>query len=183
MTSWTVLLVVLCSSLTPVLGCDWLRHYGHLSNMSLHLLHQMGGQLTEQDCPVPFPSKFYDRIRNATVMSQLVFIRDSLELIAGLYLHDNRSSVGWDTDKTERFLMTIHRQADGLNSCVLTNRRADSRLRKYYRRLETRTLYNTGGSAVSWELIRKESRRHLHQLDVLVACIRAAVASGRRCTT
>ncbi|XP_042372703.1 interferon a3-like, partial [Plectropomus leopardus] len=146
MLSWAALLLVLCSSLSSVLCCDWLSHYGHLSNTSLILLRHMGGELTRQECPVPFPYRLYERIRNSSVESQLVFIKDSLELIAGLYHHDNRSSVAWDTDKTEHFLMTIHRQMDGLSSCVSTSRLADSKLRKYYRRLETSTLYRTGGS-------------------------------------
>ncbi|XP_074513247.1 interferon a3-like isoform X1 [Sebastes fasciatus] len=181
MINWTGLLLVLCSSLTPVLCCDWLRHYGHLSNTSLTLVQRMGGQLTEEMSPVYFPSKLYKRIKNDTVESQLVFIRTSLELIAGLYNHDNRSSVAWDTDTTERFLMTIDSQTDGLNSCVPTNRR-NIKLKKYFRRLETSTLYRTGGSAASWELIRKESKRHLEMLDVLVGFINesSAAAAGRR---
>lgn len=116
-----------------------------------------GGQLTEQESPVSFPYKLYSSIRKAEVInqsvnqssalsatqkagfltwlslslqveSQLVFIRDSLELISDLYLHNNRSSVTWDTDKTEHFLMSIHRQTDGLKGCVSrqTDRQTDT---------------------------------------------------------
>lgn len=52
------------------------------------------------------------------VKSQLVFIRDSLELISDLYLQNNFSSVPWDTVKTEHFLMGIHRQIEELSTCV-----------------------------------------------------------------
>ncbi|XP_071398881.1 interferon a3-like [Centroberyx affinis] len=168
-----------CSAATPALGCDWLRHYGHLSNDSLVLVEQMGGQLTKQECPVSFPNNMYQRIKKAEVESRLVFIRDSLELIAGLYRHGNLSSVTWDTGKTEHFLISIHRQIDGLNSCVPTNRKPDSRLRRYYRKLARNTLSEMGGSAASWELIRKETRMHLLRLDLLVASIRGPAAASR----
>ncbi|GLD57859.1 interferon a3-like isoform X2, partial [Lates japonicus] len=117
------------------------------------------------------------------VESRLVFIRDSLELILNLYHHDNRSSVAWDTDKMDRFLMSVDRQIDGLNTCVSTNKRADGRLRKYYRRLEKKTLYLTGGAPASWELIRKETKLHLDQLELLVASIRAATRRRRSTPT
>ncbi|XP_036945276.1 interferon a3-like isoform X1 [Acanthopagrus latus] len=172
MFSWTSLLFVLCSSLTPVLCCDWLTQYTHLSNTSLNHIRRMGGQLTYQQSPVPFPDKLYRRIWMAKVESQLVFVRDSLELISDLYQHDNLSSATWDTIETEHFLTVIDRQIDGLNTCVSTNSSADSRLRKYYRRLETCTVYRTGGSTVSWELIRKETKLHLERLHMLVASIR-----------
>ncbi|XP_070779902.1 LOW QUALITY PROTEIN: interferon phi 1 [Enoplosus armatus] len=182
MFSWTGLLFILCT-LTPALCCDWLRHYGHVSNSSLTLIQHMGGQLTKQESPVSFPYKLYRRIQKAEVETKLVFIRDTLELISDLYRHGNLSSFTWDTDKTEHFLISIHRQTDGFNSCVSTNKSADSRLRKYYRRLATHTLYRTGGSAASWELIRKETKLHLDQLDLLVASIRASPAASRRRST
>ncbi|XP_071396618.1 interferon a3-like [Centroberyx affinis] len=173
-----VLFFFFCSAATPALGCDWLRHYGHLSNDSLVLVEQMGGQLTKQECPVSFPNNLYQRIKKAEVESRLVFIRDSLELIAGLYRHGNLSSVTWDTGKTEHFLISIHRQIDGLNSCVPNNRKPDS-LRRYYRKLARNTLSEMGGSTASWELIRKETKLHLLQLDLLVASIRGPAAASR----
>ncbi|XP_056262762.1 interferon phi 1 [Pseudoliparis swirei] len=179
MTSWTSLLIfLLCSAVTPILSCDWLRNYGHLSNTSLSLIQHMGAQLTDEETPLPFPHRLYQCIQSDEMGSQLAFVRDSLELIAGLYHHDNRSSATWDTDKTERFLMTIERQTDVLNSCVSTQRRRNSRLRRYYRRLEKSTLSRWGGSPASWELIRKETKLHLDQLDLLVGFI---VDSRGRC--
>uniref|UniRef100_A0A3B4WSS9 Uncharacterized protein n=1 Tax=Seriola lalandi dorsalis TaxID=1841481 RepID=A0A3B4WSS9_SERLL len=125
MISWTSLLV-LCSVLSPALCCDWLRHYGHYSNISLTLIRLMGGQLTEQDSPVSFPYKFYKHIRNSEVRSKVVFIRDSLVQISDLYRHDNLSSVTWDMDNTNRFRMSIDRQIDGLNTCVSEQRHFNS---------------------------------------------------------
>ncbi|XP_030263732.1 interferon a3-like [Sparus aurata] len=180
MFSWTSLLFVLCSSLTPVFCCDWLTQYAHLSRTSLKHIRLMGGQLTDQESPVPFPEKLYSRIRNETVESQLVFIRDSLELISDLYHHDNLSSATWDSVETEHFLTVIDRQIDGLNTCVSTNSTTDSRLRKYYRRLETCTVYRTGGSTASWELIRKETKLHLERLYLLVASIRRSSSATQQ---
>ncbi|XP_040918155.1 interferon a3-like [Toxotes jaculatrix] len=182
MISWTGLFI-LCGVLNPALCCDWLRHYGHYSNISLTLIQLMGGELTEEESPVSFPYRLYRQIRNTEVESQLVFIRDGLELISGLYLHDNLSSVTWNTEKMTHFLMSLNRQIDGLNTCVSMNSTADNRLSGYYRRLKTRTLSHTGGSTASWELIRKETKLHLDQLDLLVASIKHSSAASRRRST
>ncbi|XP_071319983.1 interferon a3-like isoform X2 [Trachinotus anak] len=182
MISWTGLFI-LCSVLSPALCCDWLRHYGHYSNISLTLIRLMGGQLTEEESPVSFPYKLYKHIRNTEVGSQVVFIRDSLVQISDLYRHDNLSFVTWDTDNTNRFRMSIDRQIDSLNTCVRTNKQVDNSLRNYYRRLRARTLNRTGGSPGSWELIRKETQLHLEQLDLLVNSIRPSAAASRRSST
>ncbi|XP_068192397.1 interferon a3-like [Antennarius striatus] len=172
MLTWTKLLFFLCGALSPALCCDWLRHYRHLSNTTRSLLNVMGGQLTEEACPVYFPNKLYSNIRTAEVESQLVFIRDSLQLILDLYHHDNLSSSTWDADLTEHFLKSVERQLDGVNTCVSTHRAPDRGLRRYYRTLR-RTLHRTGSGNASWELIRKETKRHLDQLELLVAFIRS----------
>uniref|UniRef100_A0A4W6F0I7 Uncharacterized protein n=1 Tax=Lates calcarifer TaxID=8187 RepID=A0A4W6F0I7_LATCA len=218
----STVLFLLCAALAPALCCDWLTHYSRHSNISRTLILQMGDPLTTEESKVSFPYRLYKDIRNTEVESQLVFIRDSLELILNLYHHDNHSSIAWDTDKMDHFLMSVDRQIDGLNTCVSMNKRADSRLRKYYRRLEKRTLYLTvstttvnsttdstdcstdcstvcagriqtvvltvvlcvqGGAPASWELIRKETKLHLDQLELLVASIRAATRRRRSTPT
>ncbi|XP_045894751.1 interferon a3-like isoform X2 [Micropterus dolomieu] len=175
MPSWTSLLFLLCP-LTSALGCDWLTHYGHASNISRTHAEHMGGQLTKEECPVSFPYKLYEQIRTTKVESQLVFIRDSLKLIFGLYRHNNISSVTWDTKETEHFLVCVYRQIEELDSCVSTTMPGDVKLRRYYRRLARRTLHCTGGSAESWELIRKETINHLQQLELLVNAIVASTS-------
>nr|WCF43306.1 type I interferon h [Lates calcarifer] len=179
----STVLFLLCAALAPALCCDWLTHYSRHSNISRTLILQMGDPLITEESKVSFPYRLYKDIRNTEVESQLVFIRDSLELILNLYHHDNHSSIAWDTDKMDHFLMSVDRQIDGLNTCVSMNKRADSRLRKYYRRLEKRTLYLTGGAPASWELIRKETKLHLDQLELLVASIRAATRRRRSTPT
>ncbi|XP_051249631.1 interferon a3-like [Dicentrarchus labrax] len=189
------LLFVLCGALTPVLCCDWLERYHKLSNDSLVHIQLMGGGLTEQQSPVPFPDKLYRQIYKAKVESQLVFIRDNLELIGCLYRHDNLSSASWDPIRIKHFLDIIYRQAeevtacvrgqtgretaretdgetDGLSHCMSTNRTTNPRLRDFYRRLSNSTVTPTGGSVASWELIRKQTVRLLQRLDLLAASIR-----------
>uniref|UniRef100_A0A7N9AWX2 Interferon a3-like n=1 Tax=Mastacembelus armatus TaxID=205130 RepID=A0A7N9AWX2_9TELE len=161
------LFFILCSVLTPALCCDW-RHYRRYSNNSLTFIRLMGGPLTKEKSPVPFPEKLNKLIRNAEVETKLVFIRDNLKEIAHLYHHGNRSSVTWDTHTTTKFLTNIDRQIEELNTCVSTNKTADHRLRKYYKRLVTRILGHTGGSTSSWELLRKETKLRLDHLDLLV---------------
>ncbi|CAK6980510.1 interferon phi 1 [Scomber scombrus] len=172
-------LFLLCGALTPALCCDWFNHqFRHLNGESLKLLQQMGDQMTEaEDSPVAFPYRLYERMRNTQVEeSQLRFIRDSLQLIFDLYCHGNHSSVTWDTDKSERFLIQTHRQIEELNQCFSTERHVSVKLRKYYKRLSKSTVERMGGSAASWELIRQETAHHLEQLDLLVA----SMASRRR---
>ncbi|XP_034721646.1 interferon a3-like [Etheostoma cragini] len=116
---------------------------------------------------LPFPYKFYSRIRKHTVESQLIFIRDSLELIEDLYHHNNRSSVAWDTKKTDEFLMTVYRQRDEISHCILTRRRTGQWLKNYYKTLKS-TLDDMGGSSASWEMIRNVTDDHLYRLNLLV---------------
>uniref|UniRef100_A0A8P4KCX4 Uncharacterized protein n=1 Tax=Dicentrarchus labrax TaxID=13489 RepID=A0A8P4KCX4_DICLA len=166
------LLFVLCGALTPVLCCDWLERYHKLSNDSLVHIQLMGGGLTEQQSPVPFPDKLYRQIYKAKVESQLVFIRDNLELIGCLYRHDNLSSASWDPIRIKHFLDIIYRQAEEVTACMSTNRTTNPRLRDFYRRLSNSTVTPTGGSVASWELIRKQTVRLLQRLDLLAASIR-----------
>ncbi|XP_060946800.1 interferon phi 1 [Limanda limanda] len=180
MISWTIFLC----ALTPALCCDWLRHYNHYSNATVTSLRRMGGQLTEDESPVSFPYTLYAEVRLDQVDSQLIFIRDSLSRISNLYRHDNLSSypVTWDTDMTHHFLVNLHRLKEEMSTCVLTKKHLKKPLRKYYRNLLRQTLYHTGGSTASWELIRKETELHLDQLQLLVASVINSTASRRRST-
>ncbi|XP_067333881.1 interferon phi 1 [Channa argus] len=180
MTTWTGLLFFLCSILSPALCCDWFSRYSHQSNISLTLIRLMGGPMTDEESPVSFPYKLYRRIRRAEVETQLVFIRESLKQIFELYHYGNLSSVNWDTSKTHHFLQSIHRQKDDVSTCMLSTKTANCRLKNYYRRLAKKTLYRTGFSTASWELIRKVTEQHLDQLDLLANSIRALAAASRR---
>nr|QXO84454.1 type I interferon h [Takifugu obscurus] len=162
------------------LCCDWLAHFGHLSNQSLSLIRIMGGPLTNQQSPVSFPKELYRRAHNATVDFQLAFLRDSLKLLQRLWLklfqHDELSSVTWGTTNTEHFLMTILRQHREVKRCVSKKRKADRKLVKYYLTLERHTLHQKANRTESWELIRKVTQHHLEQLHMLVASIIHAIS-------
>nr|XP_020477318.1 interferon a3-like [Monopterus albus] len=192
----TGLVLILCTVLTPALCRDCLSHYGHYSNISLTLIHNMGGPMTQEDGPVPFPEKLYRHIRKAEVETQLIFIRDSLMEIASLYRHGNWSSVTWDAIKTTGFLSSIHRQIDELNKCVLTKKSAGSKVSNYYRRLHrftldstvsTRTvevlLYRHGNwSSVTWDAIKTTGfLSSIHrQIDELNKCVLTKKSAGSK---
>ncbi|XP_029913688.1 interferon a3-like [Myripristis murdjan] len=180
MLTWTLVLFFFCSAAaTPGLRCDWLEHYGHYSNWTLVLVEQLGGPMTEQESPVSFPYRLYEQMRSAKVDDRLLFIRDSLDLISGLFepADPSVSLPPWQTDRSQDFLLLLHRQTDGLKPCV-AERKRERRLRRYYRKLR-KTLQKTGGAAVSWELIRRETKSHLLQLDLLFASIRGSAAASR----
>lgn len=115
----------------------------------------------------------------------MVFIRDSLKEIIDLYHNGNLSSVTWNLNKTELFIITMDRQAREIDTCVIANeqsgkqtgRPADTNTEKrrnlshYYKKLLRCTVHRMGGSAASWELIRQESKAHLEMLDFLQASI------------
>ncbi|XP_028311832.1 interferon phi 1 [Gouania willdenowi] len=175
--------LLFAATLTPALCCHWLNHdYHHLNSESITQLERMGGgAISMSKSLLPFPYILYERMERAEVSTQLVFIRDNMELILGLYRHDNLSSASWDPVSTEHFLVSIGRQRDEISSCVSVDLRADCRLRRYYNKLRRRTLSLTGGSVASWEFIRTETKHHLDQMQMLVNDMLTA-ASGRRPT-
>ncbi|XP_076739656.1 uncharacterized protein LOC112434791 [Maylandia zebra] len=67
-----------------------------------------------------------------------------------------------------------------LTRMVSTNSPANSRLRSYYRTLANSTLSCSGCSTASWQLLRKETKLRLEQLELLVASIRVPAAASRR---
>ncbi|XP_035769985.1 uncharacterized protein LOC118455345 [Neolamprologus brichardi] len=66
------------------------------------------------------------------------------------------------------------------SSSVSTNSPANSRLRSYYRTLANSTLSCSGCGTASWQLLRKETKLRLEQLELLVASIRVPAAASRR---
>ncbi|MEQ2182835.1 hypothetical protein GOODEAATRI_026336, partial [Goodea atripinnis] len=87
-------LFILCSVLTSALCCDWLNHYSDLRNSSIVLIESMAN-------------------------SKLLFIRECLEQIYGLYRHnDGVLPAAWDSVKTSDFLESINRQIVELDECV-----------------------------------------------------------------
>ncbi|XP_017260009.1 interferon a3-like [Kryptolebias marmoratus] len=139
---WTTgTIFIFCSALSSALCCDWFTHYSDLRNSSMTLIEVMGGDFTNEQCPVAFPYNLYKKMEKRNMESQLLFIRNSLKQIYDLYRYGNLSSTAWDFVKTLDFLESVNRQIKELDSC-------DS-------------------SSACWEIIRKETKRHLDQLDLL----------------
>ncbi|KAM9843917.1 interferon a3-like [Aulostomus maculatus] len=174
------LLLVLASILTPASCCSWLDlRYHELSEESLSLLREMGGKMTNEEIGVSFPSKLYRDVNNSEVALQLLFIRDSLEMISELYENVSSSGVAWVANKTQNFQHVIHRQAQELSQCVSMNKTINIRLRRYFHRLKV-ALQQKGGSPAAWEMIRSETKTHLQQLHLLVSSILHPSATSRR---
>eukprot|EP00063_Salmo_salar_P068280 XP_014043115.1 PREDICTED: interferon a3-like isoform X2 [Salmo salar] len=149
--------------------CDWIRHhYGHLSSEYLSLLDQMGGDITKQDAPVFFPTSLYRHIDDAEVEDQVRFLKETIYQITKLF-DGNMKSVTWDKKKLDDFLNILERQLENLKSCVSPAMKPEKRLKRYFKKLNKNVLRKMNYSAQAWELIRKETKRHLQRLDILAA--------------
>ncbi|XP_029583227.1 interferon a3-like isoform X2 [Salmo trutta] len=149
--------------------CDWIRHhYGHLSSEYLSLLDQMGGDITKQNAPVFFPTSLYRHIDDAEVEDKVRFLKDTIYQIINLF-DGNMKSVTWDKKNLDDFLNILERQLENLNSCVSPAMKPERRLKRYFKKLNKNVLRKMNYSAQAWELIRKETKRHLQRLDILAA--------------
>lgn len=149
--------------------CDWIRHhYGHLSSEYLSLLDQMGGDITKQDAPVFFPTSLYRHIDDAEVEDKVRFLKETIYQITKLF-DGNMKSVTWDKKNLDDFLNILERQLENLNSCVSPAMKPERRLKRYFKKLNKNVLRKMNYSAQAWELIRKETKRHLQRLDILAA--------------
>ncbi|XP_045570189.1 interferon alpha 2 isoform X1 [Salmo salar] len=149
--------------------CDWIRHhYGHLSSEYLSLLDQMGGDITKQDAPVFFPTSLYRHIDDGEVEDKVRFLKETIYQITKLF-DGNMKSVTWDKKNLDDFLNILERQLENLNSCVSPAMKPERRLKRYFKKLNKNVLRKMNYSAQAWELIRKETKRHLQRLDILAA--------------
>ncbi|XP_029583226.1 interferon a3-like isoform X1 [Salmo trutta] len=169
MQSWTCICLIICSMQSVCHCCDWIRHhYGHLSSEYLSLLDQMGGDITKQNAPVFFPTSLYRHIDDAEVEDKVRFLKDTIYQIINLF-DGNMKSVTWDKKNLDDFLNILERQLENLNSCVSPAMKPERRLKRYFKKLNKNVLRKMNYSAQAWELIRKETKRHLQRLDILAA--------------
>ncbi|CDQ88876.1 unnamed protein product [Oncorhynchus mykiss] len=86
--------------------------------------------------------------------------------------------VTWNKKNLDDFLKILERQFETLNSCVILFHfvrhvspamKPERRLKRYFKKLNRKVLRKMNYSAQAWELIRKEMKRHLQILDILVA--------------
>uniref|UniRef100_A0A3Q2XNE7 Interferon a3-like n=1 Tax=Hippocampus comes TaxID=109280 RepID=A0A3Q2XNE7_HIPCM len=175
---WTEVILILFGVFVPTFCCDWLRRYTDLSDRCLSLLWDLGGPITEEEFPLPFPRQLYKRVEKSQVRPALTFVRNNLGHILDLYQQVNTSRVGWDADTLEEMLIVMHRQEEELSLCVciLSFRMRliltpNDSLGRYYVRLTNATLNGTDGDSNMWELIRSETKMHLQQMHLLVAAM------------
>uniref|UniRef100_A0A3Q2C8J3 Uncharacterized protein n=1 Tax=Cyprinodon variegatus TaxID=28743 RepID=A0A3Q2C8J3_CYPVA len=165
--------------LTLAVCCDWLTHYSHLRNSSMVLIEVMGGPLTNQTSPVEFPYNLYKRMMNRQVSDlRLLFIRDSMTQIYDLYRYNDMSLAAWDSVKTTDFLESIHRQIRELDECDLLQQLKEPDPAGESQHLIvvlTKVLFLQGGSKDGWEIVRKETKKHLTRLDRLGNLVLAAI--------
>ncbi|XP_041737975.1 interferon a3-like isoform X2 [Coregonus clupeaformis] len=148
--------------------CDWIRnHYGLLSAEYLSLLDQMGGDITEQDAPVLSPTSLYRHIDDAEFEDKVRFLNETIYQIKKQF-DGNMKAVTWDKKNLDDFLNILERQFENLNSCVSPAMKPERRLKRYFKKLNRKVLRKMNYSAQAWELIRKETQRHLQRLEILV---------------
>ncbi|XP_061701865.1 interferon phi 1 isoform X2 [Syngnathoides biaculeatus] len=164
--------LVVFGALASALRCNWLRRYTDLSNECLILLRGLGGPITQEEFPLPFPRKLYRLAEKSQAACKVTFVRDSLGHLLDLYLEADPPRVGWHPGRVDDLLNILYRQKDELNSCLPPGKAGcfSQKLRRYYKRL-SRAAFNGTVSGAGWELIRSETKMHLQQLHLLVAAM------------
>ncbi|XP_061080999.1 interferon a3-like [Conger conger] len=155
-------------------GCDWIQAehgFWRVSGESLSLINEMGGEMTDDKVPVPFPRTLYRRIQKAQMDDKVKFLQTSIDQIIKLF-HGNLDAVTWNKLKVEHFLTLLDRQSRELQKCVSSPSKNEKRLNRYFRKLKKNVLKQRKYDAHSWELIRKEVRRHLQRLDLISAAMK-----------
>ncbi|XP_042183805.1 interferon a3-like [Oncorhynchus tshawytscha] len=166
MQSWTCIFLIICSMQSVCHCCDWIRHhYGHLSAEYLSLLDQMVRDITKQNAPVFSPTSLYRPIDDAEFDDKIRWInRNIVSLIKQYRGGRNMKAVSWDKKNLDDFLNILERQFENLNFCVSPAKKPERRLKHYFKKLNRKVLRKINYSPQSWELIRKETKRHLQRL-------------------
>ncbi|KAM4624577.1 interferon phi 4 [Polymixia lowei] len=126
------------------LSCRWMDHkFRQFSKSSLDLLDMMP-------------------------MDQLGFIVQTLEEIIDLF-NEDLDHVTWEESRLDNFLNVLSQQMDGMRSCIVTQKKKSKKLHMYFKRLSRQVLERMDHSAEAWEQIRKEIRKHLCRVDLLVS--------------
>ncbi|XP_071029771.1 interferon a3-like [Oncorhynchus clarkii lewisi] len=182
MQSWTCIVLIICSMQSVCHCCDWIRHhYGHLSAEYLSLLDQMRYQETLSTLGL-----LYCKVR---------FRNEAIYKITKLF-DGNMKSVTWNKKNLDDFLKILENQFENLNSCKNSQKKRDQmkilhlhdakvlfhfvrhvspamkperRLKRYFKKLNRKVLRKMVSLISTTVLIRKEMKRHLQILDILVA--------------
>ncbi|XP_036408787.1 interferon phi 1 [Megalops cyprinoides] len=166
---WNFIAFTLLCSVQSLSGCLWIQHgFRHASRESLSLLDQMGGDFTEDRVPVPFPNRLYRSVSKAQVEDKLTFLSETFDQIIQLF-NGKLDAVAWNKQKLDHFLAVLDRQSRELKKCVPSSRKYKQSLTRYFRKLKKDVLKQRNFDSSSWELVRKEVRRHLLRLDLMSA--------------
>ncbi|KAG7459662.1 hypothetical protein MATL_G00213060 [Megalops atlanticus] len=169
---WNLFAFTLLCSVQSLSGCLWIQHGFRLaSGESLSLLDQMGGDFTEDHVPVPFPNPLYRRVSKAQVEDKITFLSETSDQIIKLF-NGNLDAVAWNKQKLDHFLAVLDRQSRELKTCVPSSRKYEKRLTRYFSKLKKDVLKQRNFDSPSWELVRKEVRRHLQRLDLISASVK-----------
>uniref|UniRef100_A0A8C7FQJ7 Uncharacterized protein n=1 Tax=Oncorhynchus kisutch TaxID=8019 RepID=A0A8C7FQJ7_ONCKI len=158
-----------CSMQNVCHCCDWIRHhYGHLNAEFLSL-------------PVFFPKSLQKhRFLNETIYQiTKLFDGNIVELFYHylstytLFYHNIKGGTR-DKKNLDDFLNILERQFENLNFCVSPAKKPERRLKHYFKKLIF-FFVSSNYSPQSWELIRKETKRHLQRLDMIIGQFRTVL--------
>ncbi|XP_051795915.1 interferon a3-like [Acanthochromis polyacanthus] len=120
----------------------------------LELLDTMGNNSTniteaEDQNSVVFPNKLYSQKSNASAAlllllllqdeDKLAFVVQVLQEAAALFEEDH-SSASWEESTAENFLNLLNKQADELSSCIGSQKKKNTKLHMYFKRLSVQVL-------------------------------------------
>ncbi|XP_047465707.1 uncharacterized protein LOC125022810 [Mugil cephalus] len=158
------------------LSCRWMNHkFKQYSENSLDLIDAMANNSTNStedagtEDTVVFPYHLYSHASKASAGDKLAFTVQVLKEVAALFEEDY-SSASWEESTVENFLNVVNKQADELNSCIVSHTK-NKKLEMYFKKLSNRVLKQKGHSSEAWELVREEIKAHLMRVDQLGASL------------
>ncbi|KAM9716172.1 interferon a3-like [Menidia menidia] len=167
-----VLLLGLCSPGSS-LSCRWMDHkFRQYSENSLVLIDMMASDYTGQH-EVAFPHHLYSQASKLSPADKVAFAAQVLKEVCEL-LEEEDGSSSWEESTVEHFLNVIIRQGEELSACIGGHKKTNRKLHMYFKRLPRTVFVQMGRSAEAWELIRREIKSHLMEMDLLVASLLTA---------
>ncbi|MBN3308821.1 IFNA3 protein, partial [Amia calva] len=177
MKTWACVFILLCSQELS-LGCKWVHYnFGRVSEETLSLLREMGGELVHDRMAVPFPIKSYKNAGDFKSEEKIMFIHEVISHIRHLY-SGNTDAVNWDAIKLEMFQLDLHRQDLELDQCRKTMKsdtlrsstKESKKINRHFKDVEN--LLKSKDRSHAWEVVRTLVWRHLQRLDLLAVSIR-----------
>ncbi|XP_070707743.1 interferon phi 4 [Pempheris klunzingeri] len=162
------------------LSCRWMDHkFRQHSENSLELVDRMANNSTnstedaEVKDTVAFPHDLYKQASKASAEDKLAFTVQVLDEMAALFEEDHSSVASWEENTVEDFVNVVTQQADGLRSCLGSHgqKKKNTKLNMYFKRLSRHILKKMSHSAEAWELISSEIKTHLMRVDQLVSSL------------